>query len=602
MSAADEAAAAVQRELDRTTLEGRCRSSHAILRAHKLFDSPSPPSVADVAIRLRAEQSVLIEYINRRLGALTSAAGDTVTPPFADLNDVAHLSSNATVDAGAALAVKARYLNLRYKKIPRIAWDAAAIHGDIIFGNSVQLPLRFDEAALSELLDRRLRAVEIMTHHVNPYPDVPVWNLSPSGPWLDQRPMRIFEYPSVPATEFKSILHGNPDWKLFDDSYGGEYHYLPEVGWPILLPPVTNSGASLDPDRSLITLRQVGAHTRTDMIRALFRTPRTNFRARAWITCDIASTAIAMEALWFGLSRRRGNVNALEWALDARPPDDVKLGPITPADDDRHRIMNDGDDDIYFEKKRVTRDEIQIGDLAIFWNSRVYEVLARGFWRNEYCYVMDIERDVITGNVGVGTGPLIRLAGHGIEECNYGEMESKMQFLVTGLVDLALKRIDDHLATYPNAKYVPYQVLDETPATLCLWDPYEPFAAPGAWWIMIREEKWRSWGYGTEDEAVADIPLAVRKDEHPGPGYEDPPGPLHAIYFPLHQPKVPSSDPDRWRTYLAQRRIDGAYTVDSKLVRITYLGQIPIPGLFRRGQQQLVDVLRPRPRTTVETP
>ena len=67
------------------------------------------------------------------------------------------------------------------------------------------------------------------------------------------------------------------------------------------------------------------------------------------------------------------------------------------------------------------------------------------------------------------------------------------------------------------------------------------------------------------------------------------------VFFPLFLPKVGGVETD-WQGYFARRRTDAS--VQATLGRIRLLPEM-VPGLFVRGKEQPIEVIRPRVRPTV---
>ena len=84
-------------------------------------------------------------------------------------------------------------------------------------------------------------------------------------------------------------------------------------------------------------------------------------------------------------------------------------------------------------------------------------------------------------------------------------------------------------------------------------------------------------------------------------GYHAPPD-KDAAYFPLFEPKITHTDADgdRWRTYLRKRKADASFRVPTALTPLLVDGQLAA-GLFYRGSQTKVPVVRPRVRISMGT-
>jgi hypothetical protein len=129
------------------------------------------------------------------------------------------------------------------------------------------------------------------------------------------------------------------------------------------------------------------------------------------------------------------------------------------------------------------------------------------------------------------------------------------------------------------------------------WAPYEPFDAPGPWWVEIPEATWRDeWLYGTQAEVLNAVPRTVAR-EAGGTGYTAPPD-AHAVYFPLYEPAVDHTDADgdSWRAYLRKRKADASFRLKSTTLKPIAIDGRLAQGLFYRGSRAKIPVVRPRAR------
>jgi hypothetical protein len=343
-----------------------------------------------------------------------------------------------------------------------------------------------------------------------------------------------------------------------------------------------------------VQFRPSSSATPSDAIRQLFELGHQNFLDRSWLYCDMVGAALGIEALWFGRFRRDGNPAAFDAVM--QEPNYAGLGPVVgrngPAD--IGVLMANGDKDEFFDNTEVDFSELQVGDFVCFWNSRIYDLIATGAWRNEYSYVMGIDTDPGDGRVRVtAAGPQVWVAGHGLHTALYNAIATDMTSRLMDPLKNARQRITEAVTTNPATAQV-----DAAKATLVKWAPYEEFDPPGAWWIKIPESIWNGeWGYPDRDAATKGAPRTIAHDPVPGTGYHDPPD-TSAIYFPLWQPKVPEADVDgdSWREYLSRRRQDASVRAPLQLAELIVDGRMA-PGLFHRGKQTKVPVVRPRVKT-----
>ncbi|MBK9036682.1 MAG: hypothetical protein IPL61_36435 [Myxococcales bacterium] len=599
----DTIVALVTAGLDLSTATHRLRAIHARRRAHALVEDNPTGAAEQLALVVTREQAVVSGFVTQRLIELTAPTAiihDALVPAHLDLDSVSQLTSSTGMVARSLHGRKrAEYLAQRARWIPQIIWEAAALHGDALWsGTGASRTLRAD--ALADLFDRRLRVVERMTYNVNVSPTIRVWQVpgGATGPWFDGNQMRLFEYPGVPVRPFQSILGGDPDWQasavemIYEPADGSPPVRLPDSVADAFQPIATTYGVLW------VEMRGSPTVTRTDALLGLFDLPRPDFRQRAWLFCDMVGVALALEALWFSRCRRTGSAGAFEAIFAGRALDYASLGPVISHSGvrDLDILLADGSADPYFENLEVPIHELQIGDFVVFWNSRIYSMLVHGAWGSEYSYVMHVERDVTTGKVRTrASGPQIWLAGHGLATCLYNAMAMDLLDQVVLILDGLRQFVIAAVAANPTAEEL---VAPWRQTRLRRWDPYESFAAPGAWWIEIPRGVWQNdWGYGSAHAAVAAIPRTVagQGPGPSGPGFRPPPV-GDALYFPLMQPVVTTLAPDHdpWRSYLAQRAADTAFRPFLDSLSPLVIDASVAPGLYYRGSQSPISVVRPR--------
>lgn len=136
---------------------------------------------------------------------------DTATTKHLDLADVARRKTNEpSTTLAAALAggqndtqkrVRA-YLELRRTRVTSIVWRAVALHETLWTESADHKTATLNRAAMDEVLDRRLRALEWLNFTISDHKPLggdisPVALNGSSGSWLDGFRVRMFEYPRV---------------------------------------------------------------------------------------------------------------------------------------------------------------------------------------------------------------------------------------------------------------------------------------------------------------------------------------------------------------------------------------------------------------------
>jgi hypothetical protein len=580
--------------LDLNKPRGRVQGFYVRRRAIKLAVQNPRWDASQLTLQLMAERAIIASYVTAKMATLLKGP-DPKSPLHLDLATMAKVTTASS--AATAFARAETYRITRIDWISTIIWRALAIHDDVFWKSTVP-PREIATDALDEMVDRRLRVVERMTYNVNSggqflSTSSRAWSVAgPRGPWKDTMLVRMFEYPMLPTTPFRSHLAQMPDWQ----DQGKTIMFSPANGSPPVHVPssIASSWRSRATSGGTIwvTFKPTAALTPAEVVRRMFEIPHENFLDRSWLFCDMVGAALSIEALWVGRARRDGNDAAFNAVM--RKPDYISLGPVVRwrAPQDIDTLMADGADDAFFENTEIEFADLQVGDFVVFWNSRIYSLLSAGAWANEFSYVMDVDADPSTGKIRVtGTGPQVWLAGHGLHTSLYNAMASELTAQIGELLRSSRAAIAATLKANPATTMV------NAPGGVkyVKWAPYEDFNTPGAWWLMIGESTWKDdWAYTTRDQAVGGIPRAIADDPDGGPGYRQPPD-TKAIYFPLSEPTVgqTETDGDSWRAYLRKRKTDRAFRASAQLVDLTVDSRLAL-GLFYRGSQAKVAVVRPR--------
>ena len=231
-----------------------------------------------------------------------------------------------------------------------------------------------------------------------------------------------------------------------------------------------------------IRYKHDGAVDPSDAVSRLFELPQTDFRKRNWFFCDYVGSALCLEALWFGRSRRDGNTTAFDALLRRPGPNNngyVVLGAV--VDRNVGLLMADSADTEFFESIDVDIDDLQVGDHVVFWNNLIYDEVARGAWRNEYSFITRVDADPATGSTRLTGGLQVELAGHGEDAQSHGSMALKLVAQLKDAFDSARARVEAAVKADPAVSHRPY----------VKWSPYEDFDRPGAWWVKVNQSTWK---------------------------------------------------------------------------------------------------------------
>jgi hypothetical protein len=589
----------------------------------------SNPSWQDDAIkprlvrRIESELDVIEAYLAARVGS-TSTPGplgggaDPTSPAHLDLHDIGRTHTNTSVNR--ARTNSKRYLSFRRQRTRAIVWRAAALHDEVWTASADRTSATLAEIqggppsghvplVIDELVDRRLRVVERMSFQVSKYTILGGrrWRkplTGQTGPWRDRFRVRPFEYPRLvketepfgqlvaaigpdnisPAEYAFQVPPGHttvPPWRYSANGRRLEYNVRP---WPGLHFPerlANDFFESRGPDSYIFGMRTRAGRTASAVVDDLFMEglpdeQRENFWQRTWLFCDTCISALQIESLRFALKRRTGNDEEFDRLQTERPEGYIALSYFAGLDD-VDLLMADTDDP-YFENLRDRRaPDLQVGDHVIFWNSYLYGAATLGDWTNEYSLIMDIDSDPETGGIRLSG---LRLQGHGLPEKNYRSFQEQLKDHVVDALGDAW-RVVAAVGTDPARPRIRYAGMD---ARFVRWSPYEDFAAPGAWWIQVPRT------YTSFDE-VAAMPQVVHDlpSDQQGPGYQNAPFP-DSVYFPLFVPRIAGG----WRGYLERRRTDLTLR-PPKLQRVDVDLSI-VPGIFERGEDQPIHLVRPRVR------
>jgi hypothetical protein len=550
--------------------------------------------------RIGAEMDQVADFVDERVKTLGGT--DPVSPAHRDLDDAA---KRLATDGPSDISSRATdYKSTRAARIGQIAWRACAVQPELWDGGDSTLAPALKKAPLTELLDRRLHAVEfLMLHDEGAYGK---WTLAGAGAgWNDKQRTSMFQYPWVTETDdFKSALGTAgltiaglaPNFR--EDTVDNRIYYKdqnrprpPAAGdWTVTSKPyrVTLSGGG---SVSAIMERLVPIAAKTD---AAFE----DFWQRNWVYCDIMLAALHVHSLRFGRARATGGTDA---AFDGIAGG-IVLRPLIPKTDkpDPSELMSNGSD--WYEGAAISHEELQVGDHLVFWNNPFVRHILSSAFGLENSFVTGIEPD----------GRTVRLAGHGMPEKTEtkfaDDMASEIQAAYAGL----RKRINASFTANPNVGFIGLN-FKAVRFMLTRWAPFgEVFTAAdgaelradGAWWIRLRRDQLHDSDESVPsmDDALKMVPKSVRYDsgkhtEAPSlpnnsgdPNLDHDSGFQESIYLPL---SVPAGVAGGWDTYLAQAKHDAPVELtdlipDGSMVR----------GFYAKGSlNSTIPVLRPKVKT-----
>jgi hypothetical protein len=589
----------------------------------------------------------VIAYLNKRLGPTGtlrgySEAGGASTAP----KDQAFTSSNKhhldlanlaiVLKDGESSGLENEYLRDRHNAIRSIVWHAAGLH-DAVWSQNGDGPV-LNEVALDELLDRRLRSVERMRRQINGGQTGPTSpNNSGLGPWFDASRVRVFEYPY-----FKRVLidptnlYVPPAPPRFDqfwigfDSETVQYVWVGNRGLATrFLPEPSLPSANWPP---LVTLQGLSNYTRVPgpsplgpLLDEIFQS-RLNIWERAWLFCDHSIALTHLEALRFALERRGQGANFDNLVRPRAPTISGILGGTNfvdgkPVAIDDDTLWNDGlstgpGDTGVFDNLYADYRDVQVGDHVILWNHHLYVSVTSGAWRLENAFITEI--DVVTDNFKEDKKPIdpsifmkprqaeLRLDGFG-EGRKYPAFLNELFKNIQGgfaAIYPEIPATGDHFIVSQSAakavaiKWAPYTTgIRGNPAGGIPDDP----------WFVFLPRVTRGDGespYATVAKMLEVIKYSVIDDPQGG----DYASPLTSVtvvvdgetqvrdltdgvFFPLFLPVVNGRQMS-WQMYFGKR---GSSQLPAKLTPIPMAAEL-VPGLFVRGVNQPMEVVRPRAR------
>jgi hypothetical protein len=571
----------------------------------------TPPRIVR---RVEAELDATETYFHDKIGT-TRVPGPLAggppdrQPPHLDLVDVGrtHVATSTASAQGRASG----YLRLRKQRATAIIWGAAA-HDEVWDASADRTSATMRRSAIDELVDRRLRAIERMAFQVSDVSQLGgrAWRESTitdgDGPWQDGFRIRPFEYARLirgpePVDKFvlaigtQNIVPKGVDakfvplpgettvrpWRWSPNNKRLEYNIPPVPGlhFPTRLaqdfrPP------TYDEDHYLYSyvMRKRSGRSASAIIDDIFLlgvpdADREDFWQRMWVFCDHCVSSLLLEGLRFALLRRTGSDAEFDRILSDHDEGTVRLGPFAG------RLLTS-----YFDLLGLPAETLEIGDHTIFWNSHLYLALTEGDWRLEHSLVMDIDADPESGRVRLEG---LHFQGHGIEERSYRSYQRAILNHVTTALGEAQERATK-VGLDPQRNAIEYGGR----VRFVRWAPFEPFKAPGAWWVFVDPSMSQTQEIlaGLVSNPLAIIPGRDLPPPQP-PGFNPPP--FDGLYFPLFKPRIKGG----WQGYLAKRRVDPTFKPPN--LEAIVVDESIIPGIYQHGsaqEQSPVVALRPKAR------
>lgn len=570
-------------------------------------ETPSYPSMTQ---RLTSELNGVIAFLDVKVGTSDNpgplgGGTDAATPPHIDLADVAKLFTSDQDSDPAVTTRKSGYLDNRRTAVESIAWRAAALHHELWNGADSATTTTLNSDALEQVVNRRLRIYERM--HLTDdalAPDSRAWSVASATSWKDGMRAVVFEYPFV-----NLAADGRDTFSIAIAAAGQSLDNIPgfthdkvqlRYGRSAHFPTTVAANWQLASDGYVVDMVQGGLQPSQILDNTLPSTwpidaAYADFWNRPWIFCDHTVALLHVEALRFGLVRRKHDNDAeFNSAASAGVHLTPLLGATAPAA--ISSLMNNGSS--YFESTTIAAGDLQIGDHIIFWNN----YFMRAMMGSDF----GLENTIIADAADEAGSNSLNMIGHGMALLTYADFNKEMYNGINKIFDSLRSKI----ATLGSVIYHP---IPQYRFALIAWAPFgEKFfnasdnKPTNAWWIRVQ----------LADTNVGKIPalsLADAQQAFPrsitidistnvaGQGHQQPPDlqtPNHAadwkdsIYIPL---SVPNGVQGGWEKYLK----DGAADPDVALLGEIKLDDFKadssfIPGLHFKGAASKIPVIRPK--------
>ena len=537
-----------------------------------------------------------------------------------DLENMAITKIGETVAARAAI-----YRQLRHRSVRSIAWHAAGLH-DELWNNAGDGPV-LNQKALTELVDRRLRAAERMILQINApsYYDPPHSD-GGRGEWRDGSRVRVFEYPYfaksiIDTADINHIyVEFDPrtvqyEWidsgdlrTRFDDEPG-------PLGGPLKHSadwlPIANDDYNRVP--STLSIATSLEHLLASQI---------DLWKRSWLFCDHSIAATQLEALRFAIDRRGDGENFDNLVRPKQPVvgaimPGVAYDPLgNPFVPDTNELWSDGvstgaGDTGVFDSLFVPYRDLQVGDHCILWNHHMYVSVTRGPWRLENSLIT--QTNVVTEHWDdkneIKADVFMSPDQNKMVLSGFGETHDYPTFLGKLLeqIEAPFNAIFNLIPSLDSS--VQFFIVPESAqhAYVIRWVPYNAGITGVPWFIFLPRISFGGDGSNFPDpiKMHAAIRHSVIEGAGRGSGYQpipftqvQVPGEhlqqlTDGVFFPLYLPSVKGKEMD-WDDYFTLRA-NSSSVPDTTLNPMEVVPEM-IPGLFLRGKENPIQVIRPRVR------
>jgi hypothetical protein len=421
--------------------------------------------------RIGAEMDQLSAVIVARRIALGGT--DPLMPNHCDLQDA---TKRLVSDGASTIATNfTKNKQDRIDRIAQIVWRAGALHPELWAGGDATLAPVLQQMPLLEVLDRRLRTIELMMLHDEG--DLGKWSVaSATAGWKDEQRTSMFQYPWVgtagASPNFVDALAANgltpaslaPTFR--EEPAEHRIYYAPKMNRP--RPPSTNDWTVSDAPY-VITYASAGPPSAAleRLVPSAATTPADfeDFWQRNWFYCDMMIAALHVDAIRFARKRRKGNDADFDNSANAG----ITLRPLIPRTGmpSPGALMSDGA--TWFEGVSIPHDQLQVGDHLVYWNNPFVRHLLKSAFGLENSLVMRIDTD----------GNTVTLAGHGEPEMNERAFADELASEIKSAHDGLRKAINQKFTANPNVALIGLKRMGVS-FQLVRWAPFNENFKPAA--------------------------------------------------------------------------------------------------------------------------
>jgi len=547
-----------------------------------------------LSARIGAEMDALGAFIDTTAAALDP---DTKAPAHRDLDDAA---KRQVGDGPSVVSTNAaRFHSDRKQRVAQIVWRAGAVQDGVWGGGDSTLAPALQKVPLLEFVDRRLRAVEIMMLHDGTGPGG--WKIgAAASDWKDQQRTAMFEYPWVDEFDAsRTPIFANalgavgltipglaPTWR--EEKAESRVYFAPH--WTRWRDAAARDWTVSD---SPYVLTYTGAGPLSAALEHVIPASPTmnadfeDFWQRSWMYCDMMLAFLHVEALRFARKRRTNS----DTDFDAAAAGGVTLRPIIPrtVPPDPAWLMANGAN--WFDGAALEKDELQIGDHLILWNS--------AFVRNMLGSAFGLENSIVTRVMP--DGYTLMLAGHGESEFAEAHFLDELASEIKSAFVAFRRKVEEGVSLglgdslHMKRMNIPFHIVRWAPFNETFKRsssaPLPALQVDGAWWFRIRLAQLQDAGDPpiTMNLALAHVPKSIRfvpgmQAPPLGPGDHDPDF-QESIYLPLSVPHLSGG----WATYLAAPNPGGTVFLDDLVPD----GSM-VPGFYSDGPATKIPVFRPK--------